>query len=69
MTRLTGNERAIVVTALRHAVPYIRMYKHKVFVLKAGGSAFASARCVGSCWPRIRRPFAISAWRASTIRR
>ena len=43
MARLTGNERAIVVTALRHAVPYIRMYKRKVFVLKAGGDAFESA--------------------------
>jgi acetylglutamate kinase len=42
MTKLTTNERAIVVTALRHAVPYIRMYKHKVFVLKAGGDAFIS---------------------------
>ncbi len=42
MTRLTGNERAIVVTALRHAAPYVRMYKNKTFVLKAGGEAFAS---------------------------
>jgi acetylglutamate kinase len=42
MSRLTGNERAIVVTALRHAVPYIRVYKRKVFVLKAGGDAFVS---------------------------
>jgi acetylglutamate kinase len=43
MARLTGNERTIVVTALRHAVPYIRVYKRKVFVLKAGGDAFVSA--------------------------
>jgi acetylglutamate kinase len=43
MTRLTTNERAIVVTALRHAVPYLRVYKHKTFVLKAGGDAFVSA--------------------------
>ncbi len=42
MTRLTTNERAIVVTALRHAVPYLRVYKRKVFVLKAGGDAFIS---------------------------
>lgn len=42
MTRLTSNERAIVVTALRHAVPYLRVYKRKVFVLKAGGDAFVS---------------------------
>jgi acetylglutamate kinase len=42
MTRLTGNERSIVVQALKHAAPYVRMYKGKVFVLKAGGEAFAS---------------------------
>jgi acetylglutamate kinase len=42
MSRLAGNERAIVVRALRHAAPYVRMYKGKVFVLKAGGDAFAS---------------------------
>jgi acetylglutamate kinase len=40
--RLSTNERAIVITALRHAVPYLRVYKHKVFVLKAGGDAFVS---------------------------
>jgi acetylglutamate kinase len=42
MPRLSGTERTIVVTALRHAVPYVRMYKRKVFVLKAGGDAFTS---------------------------
>jgi len=42
MSRLSGNERAIVVTALKHAAPYIRMYKRKIFVLKAGGEAFQS---------------------------
>lgn len=42
MTRLSGTERTIVVTALRHAAPYIRMFKQKVFVLKAGGEAFTS---------------------------
>ena len=34
-------ERAIVVSALKHAAPYIRLYKKKVFVLKAGGDVFA----------------------------
>jgi acetylglutamate kinase len=43
MSRLTSNERAIVVTALKHAAPYIRMYKRKTFVLKAGGEAFETA--------------------------
>ncbi len=42
MARLSGNERAIVVTALRHAAPYIRLFKRKVFVLKVGGEIFVS---------------------------
>lgn len=29
--------------ALKRAAPYIRMFKHKVFVLKAGGDAFSTA--------------------------
>jgi acetylglutamate kinase len=40
--RLNVNERAIVITALRHALPYLRVFKHKIFVLKAGGDAFVS---------------------------
>ncbi len=42
MAKLKGSERAIAVTALRHAIPYLRMFKDKVFVVKAGGSAFES---------------------------
>lgn len=34
-------QRAAGVAALKHAVPYIRMFKGKTFVLKAGGNAFA----------------------------
>lgn len=34
--------RDVVVSALRHAAPYIRLYKKKIFVLKAGGEVFAS---------------------------
>ena len=34
-------ERAIVVSALKHAAPYIRLFKGKVFVIKAGGEIFA----------------------------
>ena len=30
-------------SALKRAAPYIRMFKHKVFVLKAGGDAFSTA--------------------------
>ncbi len=34
---------AIVVSALEHAAPYIRLFKGKVFVLKVGGEVFADA--------------------------
>ena len=36
------NLRAIAVNSLKRATPYIRMFKRKVFVLKAGGDAFAT---------------------------
>ena len=36
-------DRAIVVSALKHAAPYIRLFKGKVFVLKVGGEVFADA--------------------------
>ena len=36
-------DRAIVVSALKHAAPYIRLFKGKVFVLKAGGDVFADS--------------------------
>jgi len=34
-------DRAIIVSALKHAAPYIRLFKGKVFVIKAGGEVFA----------------------------
>lgn len=39
---LNKSDRDIVVGALKHAAPYVRMYKNKVFVLKAGGEIFTS---------------------------
>jgi len=36
-------DRAIVVSALKHAAPYIRLFKGKVFVIKVGGEVFADA--------------------------
>lgn len=53
MARLSGNERAIAVTALRHAVPYIRMFKRKIFVLKAGGDAFTSMQTTRALMEQI----------------
>lgn len=38
-----AHDRAVVVSALKHAAPYIRLFKRKVFVVKAGGEIFASA--------------------------
>lgn len=35
-------DRDVVVSALKRAAPYIRLYKKKIFVLKAGGEVFAS---------------------------
>jgi acetylglutamate kinase len=36
-----SQDRAVIVSALKHATPYIRLFKHKTFVLKAGGEVFA----------------------------
>lgn len=33
--------REIVVAALRHAAPYVRLYRRQTFVIKAGGEVFA----------------------------
>ena len=38
------NDHAIVVSALKHAAPYIRLYKGKIFVIKAGGEIFADEK-------------------------
>jgi acetylglutamate kinase len=40
---IAAQDRAVVVSALKHAAPYIRLYKGKVFVLKVGGEVFADA--------------------------
>ncbi|HEY3516225.1 MAG TPA: acetylglutamate kinase [Gammaproteobacteria bacterium] len=52
-TRLNTNERAIVITALRHALPYLRIFKNKVFVLKAGGDAFVSSETTRALMEQI----------------
>lgn len=39
---MVTTDRKLVVTALKMAAPYIRLYKGKTFVLKAGGAIFAS---------------------------
>src|SRR6201997_1104593 len=37
-------EQALAIRALKSAAPYIRMYKGKTFVVKAGGGVFADGR-------------------------
>ena len=34
------NDQSAAVRALRNAAPYMRLYKGKVFVIKAGGAVF-----------------------------
>ena len=46
-------ERAIVVSALKHAAPYIRLFKRKVFVLKIGGEVFADAERTRSLMEQV----------------
>ncbi|MBW7929947.1 MAG: acetylglutamate kinase [Gammaproteobacteria bacterium] len=43
MSLQNPQNRDIVVAALRHAAPYVRLYRRKTFVIKAGGEAFADA--------------------------
>jgi acetylglutamate kinase len=39
-------QRAAAVAALKHATPYLRLFKGKTFVLKAGGEALATAGAI-----------------------
>ena len=48
-----SENRDIVVAALKHAAPYIRMFKNKIFVLKAGGENFASRESTRSLVEQI----------------
>ncbi len=36
-----SQERAVVVSALKHAAPYLRLFQGRIFVLKVGGEVFA----------------------------
>ena len=47
-----GKDRAIVVSALKHAAPYIRLFKGKTFVLKAGGDVFGDK---ASTWALVEQ--------------
>jgi acetylglutamate kinase len=40
---IQSNDKSTVIRALRSAAPYIRMYKGKIFVVKAGGAVFGDA--------------------------
>lgn len=49
----TSRDRAVIVSALKHAAPYIRMFKRKVFVLKAGGEIFADSELTHALMEQI----------------
>lgn len=49
----TNHDRAVVVSALKHAAPYIRLFKNKIFVLKTGGEAFADAPATRSLMEQV----------------
>jgi acetylglutamate kinase len=46
-------DRAVVVSALKHAAPYIRLFKGKVFVIKAGGEVFADPESTAALMEQV----------------
>jgi len=48
-----NNDRAIVVSALKHAAPYIRLFKGKVFVIKVGGEVFVDTATTKSLMEQV----------------
>ena len=40
--------RSVEIAALRHAVPYLALFRGRTFVVKAGGGALADARALGA---------------------
>ena len=49
----SSKDRAIVVSALKHAAPYIRLFKGKVFVLKVGGEVFADPAATNALMEQV----------------
>src|SRR5260221_12557325 len=47
------SDHALAIRALRSAAPYIRMYKGKTFVVKAGGGAFADPQATRGLMEQI----------------
>src|SRR5256714_12448890 len=47
------SDQALAIRALRSAAPYIRMYKGKTFVVKAGGGVFADPQATRSLVEQI----------------
>ena len=50
---MNRNDQALAIRALRRAAPYIRMYKGKTFVVKAGGGVFADEESTRSLIEQI----------------
>lgn len=50
---MNRNDQALAIRALRSAAPYIRMYKGKTFVVKAGGGVFGEERMMRALMEQI----------------
>jgi hypothetical protein len=50
--------RSVEIAALRHAVPYLALFRGRTFVVKVGGGALADPRALvsGSCWSTAADP-------------
>lgn len=49
----TKKDRAVVVSALKHAAPYIRLFKGNVFVIKAGGEIFVDSELTSALMEQV----------------
>jgi acetylglutamate kinase len=45
---MRSEDRSLAITALRSAIPYLRLYQGKVFVVKAGGDAFGDPQSLAA---------------------
>jgi len=58
-------DQALAIRALKSAAPYIRMYKGKTFVVKAGGGVFADTESTRVLVEQGSSTLAFSAFAAS----
>lgn len=47
------HERTVAITALRRAIPYLRLYQGRIFVIKGGGEVFATPQATRSLLEQV----------------